>query len=242
MKKLILAMVASLAIFSSCSEKYPSFSWTYYPNMLVTVKSEIDGTCYFQLDDNTTLRPENMTTSPFKGEVRALANCTEVPGIPDPYDKIVRVNWIDEVLTKDAVPTKYDENDQVYGNDPIEILDDWVTVVEDGYLTINFCALFGSKMVPHELNLVTGVDPTDPYAVELRHNAKGDYYHLERRSGVAAFDISSLPDTNGRIVELSVRYKGFNGNKTAIFDYCTGGIISAPSSVPMKLDEGVNVN
>ena len=37
----------------------------YYANALVTVKQSADNTPYLQLDDSTTLRPVNMTTSPF---------------------------------------------------------------------------------------------------------------------------------------------------------------------------------
>mgnify|MGYP000385156400 CR=1 FL=1 len=41
------------------------------------------------------------------------------------------------------------------------------------YLTLRFRALWGGQKV-HYINLVTGVNPDNPYEVELRHNVNGD--------------------------------------------------------------------
>lgn len=57
--------VMTLALsFSSCSDDDDNDYWKMVPNALVTVKPISDG-CYFQLDDNTTLKPGNINKKPF---------------------------------------------------------------------------------------------------------------------------------------------------------------------------------
>ena len=86
-----------------------------------------------------TLLPTNMSSSPFGDkEVRALVNYNEVSESGGRYDKAVQVNWIDSILTKSIAPDLGSENDVVYGTDPVEIVNDWVTIAEDGYLTLRF--------------------------------------------------------------------------------------------------------
>ena len=41
-----------------------------------------------------------------------------------------------------------EENNRTYGNDPVEILNDWVTIAEDGYLTLRFATRWGNGQ-PH---------------------------------------------------------------------------------------------
>lgn len=192
------------------------------PNALVTVKSAGE-TCFLQLDDKTTLLPENITQLPYDGkEVRALVNYTELNRKAEGYDKVVFVNWMDSILTKQPrpyLPTEQ-ENDQKYGHDAVDIVKDWVTVAEDGYLTLRFRTYWGGKT--HTINLLTGVNPDNPYEVELRHNACGD---TPARWGDAlvAFNLkNSLPDTHGQTVKLKLRWKSSAGDKTVEFDYCTG--------------------
>ena len=245
MKK-ILTILTTLAIItpmiSSCCLDDKNEGYYYYPNMLVTVKSAEDGRCYFQLDDNTALLPTNLQKSPYKGQVRALANCSSVEGDATPYDQLVKVHWVDSILTKKAVMASDLQHPDFYGKDPVEIVNNWVTVVEDGYLTLQFAALFGNGMTPHTINLIMGVDPENPYLVELRHDAKGDYQMCSSRTGLVAFDISELPDTQGETVKLTVRYIGYNNvEKTYAFDYCTGGIQTAPEQLSSDIDTSLDI-
>ena len=43
-------------------------------------------------------------------------------------------------------------------------------------------------------------------------NLPTDWWHLI---------LDSLPDTEGKTVKLKLKWKSFNGEKTAEFDYCT---------------------
>ena len=191
------------------------------PNAVVTVKP--DGDKFFlQLDDSTVIYPSNMTKSPFGDkEVRAFTNYrieSEADGEQTGY-----VNWLKELLTKQTVESNGAEADnEKYGNDPVDLVNAFPTVCEDGYLTLRFRTMWGRfGSVQHEVNLITGVDAEDPYLVEFRHNAHGDIGDVLSDAYVA-FRLDKLPDTEGKTVKLKVRYKTPSGeDKTVSFDYKT---------------------
>ena len=134
---LISTVLSTALIFGSCSNEKDSFVYVGFANALVTVKPVSENECYLQLDENTTLFPVNMQGSPYGDkEVRALINYYDVDSQHANYTKNVYVNWIDSIRTKSTVPSLGAENDEKYGNDPVEIVDDWMTISEDGYLTL----------------------------------------------------------------------------------------------------------
>ena len=216
-----LLAVASVFTFGSCDDD-DTYVWYYpsLPNAMVTVKP-IDGAgFYMQLDDSTTLYPVNMSVSPYGDkEVRALVNYREVESVMD-STKSVAINWIDSILTKPAVAYPADGDTSEYGDDPIEIVRDWVNIAEDGYLTLRFRTRWGGNGVAHYVNLLTGVNPDDPYEVEFKHNAYGDV-NGATGDALVAFRLSGLPDTGGKTVKLTLRYKSYSGEKTVEFDYCS---------------------
>lgn len=224
---LLLMLLPVVTIFTSCEEKDVERSPLY--NGLVTIRYTEGDLLYFQLDDVRTLYPVNMNTGKFwvDGQ-RALINFYVVDEDDRGFTDAVYVNWIKPILTKATVESKGVENDVVYGKDPVEIVRDWVTVVEDGYLTLRF-RTYWSGGVTHTVNLLTGVNPDNPYEVEFRHNDYGDYdYYVG--DGLVSFDLSKLPDTGGKIVKLKLKWISFSGPKSVEFDYCTskssGGLIS----------------
>lgn len=217
---LFLGVLLSAPVFQSCDDD-DDYDYDYYPNALVTVKTAADNTTYLQLDDSTTLLPTNLKSSPFGGkEVRALVNYRPSNEPSTPYDYAVYVNWIDSILTKNTVPSAGSENDSVYGSDAVEIVRDWVTIAEDGYLTLRFRTVWGNAGITHRINLVRGVNSENPYEVELRHDANGDTYG-RWGDALVAFNLKDLPDTEGKTVKLKIRWNSFEGEKTAEFDYCT---------------------
>ena len=138
----------------------------------------------------------------------------------DIYTQAVHINWIDSILTKPIAPDLGEENDTVYGTDPVEIVNDWVTIAEDGYLTLRFRTQQGDYQTKHFVNLLLSENPENPYEVEFRHNAFGD---TEGKMGDAlvAFKLDQLPDTQGETVKLKLKWNSFSGEKSAEFDYCT---------------------
>lgn len=218
----LAAMVFSTsAVFQSCSNDDDDDRTDLYPNALVTVKPLDDQSFFLQLDENTTLFPVNMTKSPFGSkEVRALVNFEEVDKTTNGYDKSVSINWIDSIRTKNMVLDMGEENDEIYGNDAVEIVKDWVTIAEDGYLTLRFRTIWGNSQKPHYVNLLASDDPEKPYEVEFRHSAEGDtngYWG----DALVAFRLDQLPDTNGETVKLKLKWKSFSGDKSTEFNYCT---------------------
>lgn len=231
---LVLAMGAllSLPLFQSCLDDGDAYDPSImYPNAIVTVKPVTDAENgdyhYFQLDDNTKLWPLDNSSLPYGDkEVRAFVNYTEVEmpaGVDtEVYSKAVQVNWRDTILTKPAVATKGTTEDDIeaYGDDGVEILKDW-TVVEDGYFTIHFYTRWGNTNTKHEVNLVTGTNPDDPYEVVFRHNNFDDPEYYES-DGIAAFRLSDLPDTQGKTVTMTLKWKNLAGEtKSVQFKYKT---------------------
>ncbi len=243
----LAGMLMIIAGMSACKKETPDYS-RFYPNALVTVKTTEGGICYLQLDDKTTLKPTNMDKSPFgEKEVRALVNYTD-EGKPEnnsltDFDRTVKINWIDSILTKMPVMTAGEENDSKYGTAPIEIINNWTTIVEDGYITLCFYGIWGRSGRPHILNLLTGTDPEDPYTLELRHDANGDdSYYGREVTGLVAFNIRELPDTKGETVDLKLKIKSFSGDKTITFKYCTGKTTEKGASISYKdIDTGIAV-
>ena len=191
------------------------------PNAIVTVKPATAKTpFYLQLDDSTVLRPVNMTKSPYGDkEVRAFVNFSVTEAGHNKRDYPVRVNWIDSILTKRTAPNLGNKNSETYGKDPVEIINDWVTIAEDGYLTLRFRTRWGG-VVKHKVNLVAGSNPKNPYEVVFYHNANGDV-QSSVGDAVVAFRLASLPDTKGKIVKLKLRWMSYSGEKSTTFDYCT---------------------
>ena len=209
---ILMALCLSMGFQSCLDDDDNNLSLShYYANALVTVKQSADNTPYLQLDDSTTLRPVNMASSPFgEKEVRALANIELADEAPQEYDKAVFINWIDSILTKPMAPNLgEEENNRTYGNDPVEILNDWVTIAEDGYLTLRFATRWGNGQ-PHFVNLISTKNPDNSYEVEFRHNAFGD---TEGKMGDAlvAFKLDELTDTQGETVKLKLKWNSFRG-------------------------------
>jgi hypothetical protein len=206
----------------SCNDGDDYYWPDFYPNATVTVKTTETGRLFLQLDDRTTLLPVNLTTSPFDGkEVRALTNYRSVPQDSGEYDEAVHVNWIDSIRTKAMVPFVEGRNDDLYGSEPIEIVDDRITSVEDGYLTLHLRMPWYDPNIKHHINLLTGGNPDDPYEVELRHDAKGDGC-VRVSDAYIAFRLDGLPDTGGETVKLRLTWRSSRGIRRAEFDYRTG--------------------
>ena len=211
-----LVFIASATLFQSCEKDDENFLQVSYPTAIVTVCPDAAGGFTMQLDNETTLYPSNVKRSPYGSkEVRALVNDTVDDSRPDGNG--VYVNWLDSIRTKLPVVSIPGDNSQTFGNDPLEIIDDWVTVAEDGYLTLRFRTLWGNTNVPHHINLVTGINPDDPFEFELRHDATGDTYG-RYSDALLAFNLNGLPRKDDKPVKVILHWNSFSGEKSAEFD------------------------
>lgn len=207
----VVGIMASLVSLTSCDID-SDYDEVRRPTALVTVYPQGANGFYMQLDSVTTLVPTNLKSSPF-GEktVRALVNYNEESGSNGGV-KNVKVNWIDSIRTKLPVATTGENDDKAFGNDPIEIVRDWVTVAEDGYITLRIRTIWGNGS-KHEINLVTGTNKDNVYELTLRHNANGD---LQGRyaDALVAFDLNSLYKNHGDKVKLRLNWQSFSGKKS----------------------------
>jgi hypothetical protein len=213
-------MLATLILSVSCA-KYsadiePGGSNRVVPlwNAMVTVKSLESGTIYFQLDETTTLQPVSWENI-FGKEVRALVNYTELPQDSEMFTKAVTVNRIDSVRTKKAQSLFFSSNAFPGEGDPLEIVDDWLTVCEDGYMNVHFAAQGSAGKASYELSL--GIHPDNPYDMYLWLDKRGDsgttWYN-----DIVAFDVSDLiPCEEGEVVSLTLHWKSNDGTKTLKF-------------------------
>ena len=90
------------------------------------------------------------------------------------------------------------------------------------------------------MSLLASTDPTKPYEVEFRHNAYGDIYGREE-DGLVAFNLSSLPDTEGETVKLKLKWKSFSGDKSVEFDYTTRQSTVGKSSSIAEVRNAINL-
>ena len=238
LKFLYLALVAFLAAgsFTACNADGEYHVGDIYPSALVTVKpyANLSG-CYLQLDRTTTLYPVNITGLPYGTKpVRALVEYLAVDDDPKDCTQAVRVVQMQEVLTKQMVQWGTLTQEEL-GDDPIEIVKDWVTLVEDGFLTLRFSTKTNGAGKTHVFNLVKGVNPENPYEVRLRHNANRDLVG-NMVDGLVAFDLSSLPESANPDQKIKLVWNSFSGEKSVEFylygDFSTS---SQTAAVPTAL-------
>ena len=215
-----LAMIVAGTGFQSCRDENNDDSLSY-PTALVTVKPNTTNSSFtMQLNDSVVLLPANIKEAPFGSkEVRALVNYTLAEENTAHSGKMVNINWIDSIRTKNMAPMLGDKNTATYGIDPLEVVNDWVSIAEDGYLTLRFRTRWGVG-VRHLVNLVPTGDQKDPYQVTFFHNAQKDLYGRVG-DGIVAFRLDRLPDTKGKTVWLTLRWNSYSGMKMAKFKYCT---------------------
>lgn len=181
---------------------------------VVTLKTNATtGLFYMQLNDSVTLIPNNIKTSPYGNkELRAVVSFAYADSAVGHYSRSVDAAIMDTIRTKPMSPL-VDNINNVYGNDPLEIVDDSFTVCEDDYLTLHFRTYFGG-VSRHSLYLVRTGDDT----VELHHNANGDT-RQNVADGFIAFRLSDMPDTGGHYVPLTLKWTSFSGEKSVTFKY-----------------------
>ena len=174
---------------------------------IVTVKQEPGGSPFFQLDPETCLFPTNYQ-EPFTGERRLICGLSVWP-----KDNRCWIHWMD-FLQEGAVQAA-----PAGEGDGADVLEDWMTSVEDGYLTVHYETYWGDGSVPHTLLLVTGENPEDPYQVRLVHLRNGDAAQSPA-DALIYFNLETLPSTGGGYLPLTLIWKtgaGQTASKSFLF-------------------------
>lgn len=192
----------------------------FAPNALVTFKTDpANGQVYMQLNDSVTLVDKDYKQWPFdakdKKEVRALVSVLFDDKNDTGLQRDVHlVTVFDTIRTKMMSPI-VDNMEKTYGDDPVEILDSWKTVCEDGYLTLHFRTLFGGMKI-HTLRLVRQADGT----LRLFHDANGDAKGAVS-DGIIAFRLNDVPkpEDGGKYENITLKWNSFSGEKSHTFKY-----------------------
>ena len=175
---------------------------------IVTVKQDEAGAVYFQLSDEDRLAPDNYE-EPYIGLRRIICGLQLLSGMR------CHVLWMEDILEGEVLSQSPDGAD----DDGLTLLEDWMTSVSDGYLTLHYSTLWGDGSVPHKLAVYSGYDETDPYQLRLVHSCNGDEA-LEEADALICFDINALPSTQGGYQILTLNWttrEGTAASKTFPF-------------------------
>ena len=165
---------------------------------IVTVKRDASGRIGLQLDDETLLYPSNYT-EPFTRQCRIICGLSWWEG-----SKQCTLQWMDYLQEGPVQGSSAQEGDGV------DIVEDWMTSVEDGYLTLHYSTFWGDGSIAHTLFLVSGENPDDPYEVRLIHLNNGDAA-LEEGDALIYFDLAGLPPTGDSGQPLTLKWKNGAG-------------------------------
>ena len=226
--KLFLFVFSSIFILSSClkDDYYSLDSFRISP---LTIYPQGENSYYFTMDNGKTLWPAASSYHSFqpKRVQRALVNYTVLSDAAQGYDHMIKVNRIDTFLTKPIAENLGLENEEVYGKDPVEILDLWVG---DGFLNVYYNTQWGGKTA-HFINLVEDPEGSSAYELEFHHNAYDDPKITSGRS-LVAFDLSSLPETGESIIELKIKVRTYSGTEIFKVKYNSNGKVNgAPDNL-----------
>ena len=203
-KFIALSMFVVALGLTSCSDD--GSPQQYYPVIATCKTDQATKHAYLQVTKNETFYPENVSDQLFGGkELRAYCYLKLDPKKQTPgFDYTGTIAAIDSIRTKDVLKKTAGFDPERYGNDPIDIVSDWMSVAEDGYLTLRLRSLWNMAPV-HYVNLIW--DSEKPTVFELRHDACGDIQGV-LRDGLIAFRLPQLPTGTKAI---TVAYKSFNG-------------------------------
>lgn len=129
-------------------------------------------------------------------------------GLPDFCTESIFLHWASalEVGTVSRMPVS------APGGDPMEIVTDWITSLEDDFLTVHY-SVRTSGSVKHSFTLSPGTQAGEYF---LRHDAHGDRGG-ELTEGIICFPVTALlPETCGESVTLSLDYLNLQNTRTRL--------------------------
>lgn len=219
---MLFAVVAlAAATFQSCDlDDDDDAHWSSSIQLATATIKPSENSWYMQLNDSVVLSPSNAAAFKLpEKETRAYIRYTlnrEQPTVEDVRNYSINLLSVDTFLTKKMAPLAI-EPEKVYGNDPVEIVNSWETVAEDGYLNIRFRTRFTSGKT-HRVNLVHRTDANTPYLVDFFHDANGDTNGVVA-DDVVAFKLDEAFNYADRPIEITLRWNSYSGEKTATFKY-----------------------
>lgn len=194
-----------------------------------TLKTLSDGTRILQLDQDNVLKPSNIKDYAKSPDGRVIVTYEDHGQIEAPAGNsskwhLGKITKLDPILT--SKPVEFGAS--FASNDRMEVLiDNPMTCVQDGYLTIAYEVGAGNKDIQHNFTL----QKTDnPLVFYLHHDNNGDISASQVKEGVVAFDLRDLVPANGEEHRIVIKYMGFDTAKT-IGIFFKDGRYRAPSKM-----------
>lgn len=169
---------------------------------IVTVK-EADGQVYFQVDTLVYIYPYKGYYDAYKGPKRVACGLkfylTDYGWYQTDQGWLYAdVIWYENLDQGTLIRNTYAS---VINYTALDVLDDWMTTMTDGFLTLHYSALWGSSSTPHGVSLVYG---EDPWHWTLVHFTVGDDEALEKADALIYFDLNdAIPKTDGAAVTIN---------------------------------------
>ena len=175
-----------------------------------------DGDRYVKLSENTcskVMNPDVVEDIPDHTRIFLEFRYVVASLWSSSYTDAILVEWASPL---DVGVIRYDMMAEAC--DPVDIVTDWMTSLEDGFLTLHY-SIPTSGSVKHDFSLYPGADSN---SYRLVHDAHGDLKGAQT-DGIVCFDVSAiLPKTEGKTVELSFVYIDLNQTeKRLTVDYCS---------------------
>jgi hypothetical protein len=129
------------------------------------------------------------------------------------YNYVAKIYSINDILFK-AVKKLSQVSEDSVGHDPIIVRDAWISPKDILNLDLKFYT--GGSV--HYINLLDngeGDGVSNPYILELRHNARGDMNQYVAY-GTVSFKLNSLRVAGQNQVKFFIRYTDYNGNRIDI--------------------------
>jgi hypothetical protein len=235
-----LAVIPALLLLSACAKEFSAdadgisknlynydFQGDVTSQAIGTVKTR-DGIRFIQLDAVSA----GFVVNP--NEIQGFADGTRVylqywtvlsTSTPDFCTDAILVEWASPIEKGGLSMVNFEENfsaaaiNSATYSDPMDIVTDWMTCLEDGFLTLHYMIpTSGEKK--HEFSLYRSLYDYNQYY--LIHQADGDTKGSVK-DGIVCFDVSNaLSKTEGKTVKLSFAYIDLNHTeKRLTFDYCS---------------------
>ena len=171
-----------------------------------TVRSR-DGVRFIRLDEKScsqVMNPKEIADIPDGTRVFLQYRYVVAASIADFCSDAILVEWASPL---DMGEIRYEMH--AIAGDPVDILMDWITSLEDGFLTLHY-SIQASGSVKHDFSLYPSVEPN---TYRLVHDAHRDIRGTQT-DGIVCFDVSGLlPDTEGTTVTLHLDYIDLNNTK-----------------------------
>ena len=181
---------------------------------VATLRSK-DGVRYLQLDPKSVgyvVNPESVADVPDGTRLFLQYKSFRADDKPSFCTESVWVDWVSPLDVGEVAASP------VGKGDPVDIVTDWITSLEDGFLTLHY-VIRGSGKEKHGFTLCATDDPTK---FVLVHDAKGET-EGSPTDGIVCFPVDGLlPDTGGSTVTLSLTYLNLDNTLTTLtVDYRT---------------------